>query len=373
LIEIREVSRLKDLKKFIAFPHQLYSGNQYWVPPFRFDELNTLRPDKNSAFEHCEAKYWLAYQNGEIVGRIAGIINHLFIKIWGKKLARFGWIDFIDDPEVSKALLTTVENWAQAKGMEGVHGPMGFCDLDREGMLIEGFEELGTLATNYNFPYYLRHLETNGYLKDIDAVEFLLNVPKQIPDKVEKINQTLMKRGKFKVLQAKRSKDFMPYVPGVFQLINEGYKELYGVVPLSGGQIKAFTKQYFSFINPDFVKIILDQDGQMAAFAITMPSLSRALQKSKGRLFPFGFIHVLKAMKKNDTLDLYLIAVRPDLQNKGVNSLVMTEITRSAMEHAVVKAESNPELETNDKIQSLWKHYDGRQHKRRRIYIKNLL
>jgi GNAT superfamily N-acetyltransferase len=372
LIEIREIHSIKDLKKFIAFPHQLYAGNQYWVPPFRFDELNTLRPDKNPAFQHSEAKYWLAFKNGKMVGRIAGIINHLYIDVWGKKQARFGWFDFIDDLEVSKALLTTVENWARAKGMEAVHGPMGFCDLDREGMLIEGFEELSTLATNYNFSYYPRHLEAHGYIKDIDAVEYQLNVPRKIPEKVEKINQNLLKRGKFNLLQVRRAKDLMPYTPGIFALINEGYKELYGVVPLSDGQIKAYTKQYFSFVNPDFVKVILDQEGQMAAFAITMPSLSRALQKSKGRLFPFGFIYVLKAMKKTDTLDLYLIAVRPDLQNKGINSLLMTEITRSAIEHAVVKAESNPELETNEKVQSLWKHYDGRQHKRRRIYLKNL-
>lgn len=372
MIEIHEVTSIQSLKKFIDFPHQLYAGNQYWVPPFQFDELNTLRSDRNPAFEHCRAKYWLAYKNGTIVGRIAGIINQLYIKTWNKKQARFGWIDFIDDPEVSQALLATVENWALANGMEAVHGPLGFCDLDREGMLVEGFEELATLATIYNFPYYPRHMEALGYVKDIDAVEFELKTPAQIPETIERINQVLVKRGKFTIVQAKRPKDLLPYVPGLFQLLNQAYHELYGVVPLNEGQIKAFTKQYFSFVNPAFVKIVLDQDGQVAAFGISIPSLSRALQKSKGRLFPFGFIHILKALKRNDTLDLYLIAVRSDLQSKGVNSLVMTEITRAAIEHAVVKAESNPELESNSKVQSQWRHFDSRQHKRRRFYIKNL-
>jgi GNAT superfamily N-acetyltransferase len=373
LIQIHEITRIKELKKFIDFPQQLYSGNQFWVPPFLFDEINTLRWDKNPAFQNSEAKYWLAYKNGKIAGRIAGIINQLYPEVWGKKQARFGWIDFIDDLEVSKALLTTVENWAREKGMDAIHGPLGFCDLDREGMLIEGFEELGTLATIYNFPYYPRHLEAHGYLKDTDSVEYEIKTPHQIPETVDKINQVLLKRGKYRIVAAKKSKDLLPYVDGIFRLINDAYKDLYGVVPLNDDQIKAYTKQYFGFINPDFVKIILDQDGQIAAFGITMPSLSRALQKSKGRLFPFGFIHVLKAMKKNDTLDLYLIAVRPDLQGKGINSLLMTEITRAAIEHSVVKAETNPELEDNIKVQSQWKHYQARQHKRRRFYLKSLL
>ena len=372
VVEIQAVTNIRGLKKFIAFPHQLYSGNPFWVPPFRFDELNTLRWDKNPAFEHCEAKYWLALQNGKVVGRIAGIINHLFIKAWGKKQARFGWIDFIDDLEVSQALLTTVENWALEKGMTAVHGPMGFCDLDGEGMLVEGFEELGTLATIYNFPYYPHHLETHGYLKDADAVEYELKIPEQVPKPIEKINQMLLKRGQFSILKTRSSKDLLPYVPQIFSLVNQAYQELYGVVPLSDAQIKAYTKQYFGFINPDFVKIILDQNGQVVAFGITMPSFSKALQKNKGRLFPFGFIHILKALRKNTTLDLYLIAVRPDLQRKGINSLLMTEINRAAIEHAVVRAETNPELELNTKIQSQWRHYQSRQHKRRRFYIKTL-
>ncbi len=372
MVEIKEVASKKDLKKFIKFPHQLYAGNPYWVPSFNFDEWNTLRSERNPAFQHCEAKYWLAYQNGRIVGRVAGIINHLYNQIWEKKRGRFGWIDFIDDPEVSKALIETVENWAREKGMEEINGPMAFSEMDREGMLVEGFEELATLATIYNYPYYPHHIEALGYEKEVDAIEFELKTPERIPETIEKINQALLKRGKFSIVKAKKAKDLLPYVDGVFQVINQAYKELYGVVPLNDAQIALYTKQYFNFVNPDFVKIILDQNKQVVAFGITMPSLSRALQKSKGRLFPFGFIHLLKALKKNDTLDLYLVAVRPDMQSKGINSLLLTEITRSAIEHAVVKAETNPELETNVKVQSQWKHYESRQHKRRRFYIKSL-
>jgi ribosomal protein S18 acetylase RimI-like enzyme len=372
LVEIREVTSKKDLKRFINFPHQLYSGNPYWVPSFDFDELNTLLSDRNPAFAHCEAKYWLAFKNGNIVGRIAGIINHLYNETWKKKRARFGWIDFIDDPEVSAALISTVEKWALEKGLEEMNGPMGFCEMDREGMLVEGFGELATLATIYNYPYYPRHIEALGYQKEVDAVEYEIKTPQQIPEKVEKINQVLMKRGKYSFVNAKKPKDLLPYADGVFGLINQAYKDLYGVVPLNDAQIKAFTKQYFGFVKPDFVKVIIDQNKQVVAFGITMPSLSRALQKSRGKLFPFGFIHILKAMKRNDTLDLYLIAVRPDLQHKGINSLLLTEITRAAIEHAIVKAETNPELESNSKVQSQWKHYESRQHKRRRFYIKQL-
>lgn len=372
MIEVREVTCKRDLKKFINFPYQLYSGNRFWVPPFYFDELNTLLWDRNPAFEYCEAKYWLAFKNGKIAGRIAGIINHRYLEVWGKKQARFGWVDFIDDPEVSNALLTVMENWAKEKNMEACHGPMGFTELDREGMLIEGFEELGTMATIYNYPYYPRHLEAHGYTKDIDTVEYQLKTPDEIPETIERINRTLLKRGKFHIAPARKPKDLLAYADGIFQVLNEAYHNLYGVAPLSDAQIKAYTEQYFSFINPDFVKVILDEKGQVAAFGITMPSFSRALQKCNGRLFPFGFLHILRAMKKNDTLDLYLIAVRPDLQGKGVNSLLLTEITRAAIEHAIVQAESNPELENNAKIQAQWKHYQSRQHKRRRFFIKKL-
>jgi len=372
LVEIREVKTFRDLKKFVDYPHRIYAGNPYWIPPLRMDELNTLRRDKNPAFEFCKARYWLAYKDGCPAGRIAGIINHRYEEKWGQKYARFGWIDFIDDEEISRALLETVEAWAREQGMTGVHGPLGFCDLDREGMLVEGFEELGTMITIYNYPYYPEHLEKLGYRKDADWVEFLLKTPEKIPETVERVNQLLLKRGRMKIVKAKKARDLRPYARSAFELVNQAYDALYGVVTLSDRQIEAVTKQYFSFINPDYAVAVLDEHDKMAAFGVAIPSLSKALQRGKGRLFPFGFIHLLRALRKNDRLDLYLIAVRPDLQNKGVNALLMTEITRSAMRNGIKTAESNPELEVNAKVQAQWKHYEGRQHKRRRVFLKDL-
>ncbi len=372
MLEIREVKTKADLKRFVKFPHGLYSKNPYWVPPLMFDEMSTLRQDANPAFEYCEAKLWLAYRDGKIAGRIAGIINRSFVEKWGEKNARFGWVDFIDDAEVSALLFSTVEDWAKAKGMEHVHGPLGFCDMDREGMLVEGFDELSLLITNYNYPYYPAHLESNGYVKDTDWVEFEVKVPECIPERVLKINDVVLKRLNLKILDAKKPKDLVPYIHGIFQLVNEAYKDLYGVVPLTEKQIKAYTKQYFGFINVDYVRVILDENNGVAAFGIAMPSLSKAMRKSRGRLVPFGFMHILRALKKNDCIDLYLVAVRPELQSKGINALLLTEINKSALRNGILKAETGPELESNTKVQALWKHYETRQHKRRRCYIKHL-
>jgi len=372
MILIEEVKTGKDLRRFINFPYRLYAGNRCWVPPLWLDEMNTLRKDRNPAFEYCEARYWLAYKDGKLAGRVAGIISHRYLEKWGERNARFGWLDFIDDLQVSKALLETVEDWARQKGLAGLHGPLGFCDLDKEAMLVEGFDELGTMVTLYNHPYYPVHLEKHGYQKDADWLEYELKVPARIPEDVERIAQVVMKRARVTVVTAKRRKGLKRYARGIFDLLNEAYKDLYGVVPLTDKQIEAYIKQYFGFINPAYAKVILDQHGQMAAFGIAIPSLSRALQKGRGRLLPFGFLHLLRALKYDRHLDLYLIAVRPDLQNKGVNALLMTEITRSAIENSIISAESNPELEKNAKVQALWKHYEARQHKRRRVYIKHL-
>ena len=371
-IDIKEVTSLKDLKRFVNFPYGLYSENKYWVPPLRFDEINTLREDKNPAFEFCKSKYWLAYKNGEIAGRIAGIINERYIEKWGNKYARFGWVDFIDDQEVSDALFTAFEKWAEDNGMTAVHGPLGFTDLDYEGTLIEGFEELGTMATIYNFPYYSEYIENFGYKKDVDWVEYEVKVPDVFPEKVERIAKIVAQRYKLKILKVKKSKELLPYAEDIFNLLNDAYKELYGVVELTEKQIKMYIKQYFSFIKTEFNPIVLDSDGKIAAFAITMPSLSKALQKSRGKLFPLGFIHLLKALRKNDLVDFYLVGVRPDLQGKGVNSLLIYELYDIYKKHNILKAETNPELEENRKVREQWKFFENRQHKRRRCFIKQL-
>jgi GNAT superfamily N-acetyltransferase len=334
--------------------------------------MNTLRRDKNPAFEFCEVKYWLAYKDRKIAGRIAGIINWRYVEKWQNKYARFGWIDFIDDENVSRALIESVEQWAKEKGMRAVHGPLGFTDLDYEGMLIEGFEELGTMATIYNYPYYPNHLEKYGYTKDIDWVEFEVKAPPEIPEKIDRIAAISLKKNNLRVLKVKKSKDLLPYAKDMFKVLEEAYKDLYGVVPLSEKQVDLYIKQYFGFIRPDYISIILDSNDRVAAFGITMPSLSKALQKAKGRLFPFGFLHLLKAMKNNSAIDLYLIGVRPDLQGKGVNSIIFNELHKIFIKNNVRTAETNVELETNYKVQAQWKHFTHRQHKRRRCYIKYL-
>jgi len=367
---IKEVSSRKELKQFIRFPFSLYANHPCWVPPLIFDELHTLRRDKNPAFEYCDASYWLAYKDGKIAGRIAGIINHRYIEKWGNQYARFGWVDFVDDPEVVGALFGAVEQWAMARGMTGIHGPLGFTDMDHEGMLVEGFDELGTLATIYNHPYYPRHLESLGYVKDADWLEFEVKIPTQLPEKAERVERIVKQKLGVRALEAKNAKQILPYARELFGVLNQAFAPLYAFVPLTDRQIDMCVKQYFSFIKPDFTKILLDANGRVAGFVIAMPSLSRALQKARGRLFPFGFVHLLAAMRKPKSIDLYLGAIRPDLQDKGADALLMTEMTRSAIANGIVSAESNIELEENVKVQSHWKYYDARQHKRRRCYLK---
>jgi GNAT superfamily N-acetyltransferase len=372
MVEIIEVKSRRDLKRFIAFPHQLYRGVSCWVPPLTFDELNTLSRDKNPAFAFCRARYWLAMKDNQIVGRIAGIINDRYIKESGKRYARFGWFDFIDDEAVSAALLQAVENWAQENNLDAVHGPLGFCDLDKEGMLIEGYEELSMFVTLYNFPYYPQHLERLGYGKATDWLEYEIKVPEQIPERIEKLNTLIAKRLNVNIIRSNKKKVFLPYAPAIFALLNEAYKDLYGFVALSDDQIQWYTKQYFGVINPDYIRVVLDKYDQLIAFGIAIPSLARASQTAKGRLFPLGFLHILRAMKKNDRLELLLIAVRKDYQGKGINVLLLNDINKTAITNGLKFAETGPELETNKDVQSLWKYYETRQHKRRRCYIKHI-
>lgn len=370
-VEIREVTTKRELKKFITFPFRLYKGNKYWVPPLLMDEFNTLSREKNPAYAHCDAKLMLAYRDNKPVGRVAAIINHKYIEKWGNKWCRFGWIDFEDDPEVSAALLGAVEDYAKENGLTGVNGPMGFTDLDREGMLIEGFDELGTMDAYYNHAYYPKHLEALGYAKDVDWVEFEVMVPKEVPQKVLRVQEIVLKRSKVRLLQGPK-KVYRDYAKGLFDVVNVAYKDLYGVVELTPEQMQAYTDQYFGFLNPDFVKMLIDENDRVVGFGLTMPSLSRALQKSRGRLFPFGFIHMLHALRRPKKIDFLLVAVLPEYQPKGLVATLMNEITVNAIKHGIVSAETNPELETNKEVQSMWDVYDSRQHKRRRAFIKNL-
>jgi len=273
---------------------------------------------------------------------------------------------------VARALLAAVEAWAREEGLEAVHGPLGFTDLDREGMLVEGFDELGTLATFYNFPYYPKFMEQLGYMKDIDWVEFNIKIPEKPDERVVRLSETLMQRYDLRLLDVKKKKDLLRYAPQIFDVLDEAYSHLYGTTPLTRKQVDAYIKQYFGFVSPDFVPAVVDVEGRLIAFGIAMPSLSYALQRSKGRLLPFGFIHLLRALKKNDMGDLYLIGIRKEYQGRGVYALMIQSILRSFNQCGIRTAETAANLENNLRIQALWKNFEHRQHKRRRIYIKHL-
>jgi hypothetical protein len=371
-VAVRPVANRRELKKFIRFPHTLYRGNPCWVPNLDFDEQNTLRPDRNPAFEHCQARCWLAWRQGRVVGRIAAILNQKHAEKWNQRYLRFGWADFIDDPAVSAALFAAVEAWARECGMEAVHGPLGFSDMDREGMLVEGFDERATTITNYNFPYYPAHLEKLGYGKDIDWLEYELTVVPEPDGNIARIAAVALRRNNLHLLQARSKKELLPYARELFRLLDDEYKDLYGVVPLTERQVDQYISQYLGFIRPEFVPVVLDESGRMVAFGITMPTLARALQKAKGRLLPFGFIHILRALRSNDRAELCLTAVRSEYQGKGVNAILMDEMHRLFIRRGIRQVESNPELETNLNIRGQWKHYPARQHKRRRVFIKRL-
>ncbi len=370
---IREVTTLSELKKFVGFPFRLYKNNNYWAPPFISDELKTLKKETNPAFEYCKSKYWLAYKDGKIAGRIAGILNDALIEKWGVKKARFGWIDFIDDEEVSSALLAAVEKWAAENGMEAVEGPMGFTDLDEEGMLVEGFDEQGTYPMIYNYPYYPEHLKKLGYEKEVDWLEFEIKVPAEIPEKISRINDLILKRSKLRLLDAKSSKDYKPYIPGFWEIIEEAYENVFGTVPLTQKQKDFYTAQYFGFIIPDYTKFILDENDKVIAVGVAFPSFTAALRKAKGRMFPFGALHMLHAIRKPEKLDFYLIGIKKEYRGHGVISILMNEVNKSAIEHNVKFCETSGELEDNKAVQDMWKHYEHRQHKRRRCFIKNIV
>ena len=372
-VEIKRVVTRGDLRKFILFPFSIYRGNPYWVPPLLMDEYNSLSRKRNPSFEYCEAEQWLAYKGGKLVGRIMGIINPKAIEKWGARNARFGWVDFIDDMEVAGALFRTVEEWALEHGLEGIQGPMGFIDTDPEGMLIEGFEELGTLPMIYNHPYYPEMIGKLGYVKDVDWLEFEIACPTEIHEKVLRVNDLVLKRSGLHIAQVKNRRELARrYGKQLFEVIDDAYSELYGTTPLNEKQVDALIKQYLGFVSLQYAKIVVDEHDRAAAIGIAMPSLSRALQKSRGRIFPIGWIHLLHALRKPEGIDLYLVATRKEYQNRGLNALLMTEITKAAMENGVKYAETSGELETNEKVQQLWRYYDARQHKRRRVFVKSL-
>ncbi len=375
MIEVRKLSKShSDLRRFVRFGIDLYRGNRYFVPPLIMDDVRTLDPKKNPAFDFCEADYFMAYRDGKPVGRVAAIINRQVNEREGRNKVRFGFLDFIDDPEVSRALLDAVAQWGRQHGMEAVVGPLGFTDLDREGLLVEGFEELSTMATNYNYPYYQRHLEALGFEKESDWVEFVMDVPDAIPDKYNRIADIVKKKSGLRVLKyTSRSKLRRDYGHALFNLINEAYDSLYGYSRLTSRQIDYYVKMYIDLLNLELVTLIVDNEDALVGVGVSMQSMSRALQKSGGRLFPFGWWHLLKGLKgKNDRVDLLLVAVKPEYQSRGVNALLFQDLIPMFIKNGFKYAESNPEMEHNDKVQSQWDYFSRRQHRRRRAYVKNL-
>ncbi|WP_268222937.1 GNAT family N-acetyltransferase [Sinomicrobium oceani] len=373
MITIKEVKKTGELKDFVKFPFKLYKGSPYWVPPIIREEMATFDKTQNPSLESADVWLFLAYRDHKIVGRIAVIINHIEVEQQQKKKVRFGWFDVIDDIEVTKALLAKVAEIGKQHGLEYLEGPVGFSNMDKAGMLTEGYEKLSNMSTIYNYPYYPEHFRQLGYEKGAVWVEYLIRIPDIVPDKVEKLADIVLKRYDLKLLQFKSSKELVEYADGMFDLMNRSFKDLQSFVPIQQSEVEQYKKKYLKFIHPDFVKFIVDKEGKMVAFSITMPSFSKALQKANGKLFPFGFIHILRAMKKSKSATLYLIGVEPKYQNKGLTAIIFNETTKIFQKRGLKYVESNPELEENIAVQLLWKHYEGSHpHKHRVTWRKQL-
>lgn len=379
MITLKEMITPKELKQFVKFPFSLYKNENKWVPPIVNDELESMDPAKNPVFKNAEARYFLAFakaENGQqkAVGRICAIINHIEIKEQGKPKMRFGWFDVIDDIEVTKALLQKIKDIGVENGLEYMEGPVGFSNMEKAGLLVEGFEYLNTMITWYNFPYYKDHFEQLGFEKAAEWVEFKIQIdpPEKQNPKVAKFANIITERYKLSPLEFKTTADVKPYVDEMFDLLNKTYNTLSTFVPIQQYQVDHYKEKYIKYIHPDFIKCIQDESGKLVAFAITMPSFNEALKKANGRLFPFGFYHLLKAKKKNDTAAFYLIGIDPEYQNKGVTAVIFQKMQELFNSRGITQVETNPELEENKAIQQLWKNYTHKLHKRRRTYRKDL-
>ena len=372
-VTIKEVRTKKDLRAFVHFPNLLYKDNPYYVPQIESMDRNTLMPSRNHAFEVCEGKYWLAYdEGGAVVGRVAGIINHRYNEKTGEKICRFGWIDFIDDRCVSKALMDTVECYAKEKGMDIVNGPMGFLEFDAAGVLVEGYDKLPTAYGKYNAPYYESHLTEMGYVKDADYVEYLIKVPEVIPERYARMAELVSIKNSLHQAELRNRADLEPYLDGLFRCLNAAYGHLHGFSELSIGQCDDLKKQFLSNINVDYVSIVLDADEQVVGFGVALPSLSKAMQKAQGSLFPLGWWHMLKALTQNDTLDLLLIAIDEKYKNKGVNAMIFDKFAQGITRNGIKYIESTRELEDNTSVQNLWRYLEHDLTKRARTYVKRI-
>lgn len=375
-VEIKKVSNKAELKKFIRFNYEFYKDNPYSVPDLYDDMLNTFSPQKNAAFEFCEADYFLAMRDGKIVGRVAAIINHRANETWNKKVVRFGWIDFVDDLDVSRALIDTVKQWGRERGMNEIEGPLGFTDMDAEGMLIDGFDQLSTMATIYNYPYYPEHMNLLGLERSADWVEMKVYIPDAIPEKHKRISAIIAQKYKLHIRKITSRKEIKEtgIAHDIFRLINKAYTPLFNYSQMTERQIDQYVNMYVPVLDLRMVSIVENEQNEIVAVGISMASISEALQKAKGKLLPFGWFHLLKALKwkRPKMLDLLLVAVRPDYQGKGVNALLFTDLIPVYQELGFEYAETNPELEMNDKVQNQWQYFKTEQHKRRRCFKGSL-
>lgn len=367
-ISVIEVKNSEQLKQFVRFPMDLYKNNPYYVPSLINDEIKIWSTKENPALQYSEAKQFLAYKNNKVVGRIALMINHKEERELGIKKVRFGWIDFIDDEKVSQALIGKAVEYAKEKNIGKIEGPMGFTNLDKAGMLTLGFDKLATMIGIYNHDYYPKHLEKLGLTKEKEWVEFEIMFPDSLPEKIYKFNELISQKYHLKVLRFKSKEEILQYVDAMFDLLDETYKHLSTYTPISDEQRKTYKEKYFPLIDKDFIVCIADENNNLVSFAITMPSYSKALQKSKGKLLPFGWWHFLQAGKKNDRANFYLIGIHPDYQRRGVTSIIFKEIWDIFNKKGVKYLETNPELEENKSIQLLWQDYNPVNHKRRRTY-----
>ncbi|MHA7058875.1 GTP cyclohydrolase [Aquimarina sp. M1] len=372
MITIKEITSKADLTTFVKFPFELYKDSPYYVPSIIKEELDVMNPKKNPVFNNAVAKYFLAFKNEKIVGRIAAIINWIEVNEQKKLKVRFGWFDVIDDIDVTKALLKTVADFGKQHSLEYMEGPVGFSNMDKAGILIKGFEELNTMITWYNYPYYRKHMEQLGFENAATWVEYKIKVPKETRKKVIKFARIIQERYQLQLLKFKKSKELLKYVDDMFDLLNKTYSSLQTFVPIQQYQIEMYKKKYLPYLNPEYITCVADNKGKLIAFSIVMPSFSKALKKMNGKIYPLKFLHILKAQRRNDTAAFYLIGIDPEYQNKGVTALIFKEMNETFIRNGIETVETNPELEENKAIQALWNDYEHEQHKKRRTYRKNI-
>ncbi|WP_417860572.1 GTP cyclohydrolase [Winogradskyella sediminis] len=372
MITIKEATSKKDLKAFVRFPFSIYKGSKYWVPPIIRQELETFNKDKNPIFKDAEARFFLAYKGEDIVGRIAAIINWLEVDKQGIKKMRFGWFDFIDDLEVSKALLEVVENIGRAQQLSYAEGPVGFSNLDKVGVMTEGFDQLGTMITWYNHPYYIDHYMTHGYTIEKSYSENKFPFSNVKPEFFKKAQDLIKRRYKIRALNLTKTQEVMPYADRMFDLFNESYSSLSSFVEITDIQKAYFKKKFISFVNPEYIKFVVDEHDKLVGFAVVMPRFAGALQKANGKLFPFGFSHILKAKKYSKDVIFYLIGIHPDYQNKGVHAVIFNEYYETFRQKGIETCYRTPELEDNVAIKQIWKHFDPKVYARRKTLRKDL-